>query len=182
MIALNLLSPQKKKEVEEHILYASIKNILAILLIFIIFISVVLLGAKLILSRNFQTVVEQTTLIVKEYGGVNQNIKEINKKLNNISKTQEEFVTWSYHLTELTKILPENIELSTIILKPGDKQTLIKGLARTRDDLLLLKTNLEESELFTYVELPFSNLLTRNDIDFELRLTLSDINYGSNKD
>ncbi|NQU84013.1 MAG: hypothetical protein HQ536_04870 [Parcubacteria group bacterium] len=174
MITLNLLSPQKKKETEENILYASIKNILAIFLIFIIFVSVILLGSKLILSRNFEKVIEQTTLIVKEYGGVNRNIKEINDKLINISKSQEEFIEWSSNLLQTAKLVPENIEISAIVLRKGSSQTLLKGYAKTRGELLILKTNLEESELFEKVELPFSNLLKREDIDFEFQLTLSE--------
>ena len=181
MIKLNLLSPQKKKEVEDHILYSSLKNVLGVLLIFVIFISIILLGSKLILAKNFETIVEQTTLIVKEYGGVNQNIRTINEKLKNISNTQNEFVTWSYHLSKLQKLIPENIEISTIILKKGNKESLVKGLAKNRDDLLTLKTNLENSDLFTVVELPFSNLLTRNNIDFELQLTLSELTYAPDK-
>lgn len=174
MINLNLLSPQKKKEIEEKILYVSIKNIFAIFLIFIIFISIILLGSKLVLVYNFEKVVEQTTLIVKEYGGINQKIKEINDKLNNVSKTQKEFIPWSFYLLELNKIFPSNIEIATIILRMGEKQTLIKGYAKTRDDLLNLKTNLENSKLTKSVELPFSNLLKREDIEFELQLTLQE--------
>ncbi|MEA3272520.1 MAG: PilN domain-containing protein [Patescibacteria group bacterium] len=175
MITLNLLSPQKKKGAEEKILYATIKNVLAVFLIFFVFIAVILLGSKLLLAHSFETVVEQTTLITKEYGGVNQQIRQINDKLENISNTQKEFVAWSSHLAELNDLIPENIQISVIVLRLGEGNTVVKGYAKTRNDLLLLKSNLENSALFEQVKLPFSNLLKRNDIDFEFQLTLQSL-------
>lgn len=171
MILLNLLPPQKKKEAEEKILYAAIKNILAVFLVFLIFVSVILLGGKLILARNFQTVVEQTTLIVKEYGGINKKIKETNDKLASISDAQNEFIEWSPRILKISEAIPENIQITTIVLRDGKNKTLLKGIAKTRDDLLILRVNLEESDLFSRIELPFSNLLKREGVDFEFQLT-----------
>lgn len=173
MINLNLLSPENKKITEERLLYISIKNLLGILLIFAIFSAITLLAAKLVLANNFQTIIEQTTLIVKEYGGVNQRIKEINQKIKTINDTQEKFVAWSQILSKISNLIPQNTTASVIILSRSNEDMILKGTAKTRNDLLLLKSNLESSEIFSSVKIPFSNLLIRENIDFEFELKLN---------
>ena len=170
MIRLNLLSPLNKKRTEEKLLYISIKNLLGTLLIFAVFSAIILLSAKVILANNFQTIIEQTTLIVKEYGGVNQKIKEINQKINTVGKTQEKFTAWSDILSKISNLIPENTTVTVLTLSRPDGRIILKGTAKTRDDLLGLKSNLENSELFSLVKIPFSNLLTRENIDFEFEL------------
>lgn len=173
MINLNLLSPENKKITEERLLYISIKNLLGILLIFAIFSAITLLTAKLVLANNFQTIIEQTTLIVKEYGGVNQKIKEINQKIKTINDTQEKFVAWSQILSKISNLIPQNTTTSVIILSRSNEDMILKGTAKTRNDLLLLKSNLENSGIFSSVKIPFSNLLIRENIDFEFELKLN---------
>lgn len=173
MISLNLLSPENKKTTEEKLLYLSIKNLLGSLLVFALFSAIILLSAKVILANNFQTIIEQTTLIVKEYGGVNQKIKEINQKIDTVSDTQEKFVAWSLTLEKIANLVPINTTTSVMILSRADERVILKGTAKTRNDLLLLKSNLENSDIFSSVKIPFSNLLTREDIDFEFELALN---------
>lgn len=173
MISLNLLSPDNKKNTEEQILYMSIKNLLGALLIFAVFSAIILLTAKLILANNFQTIIEQTTLIVKEYGGVNQKIRETNEKIRTIGNTQKKFIAWSSVLEKITNLVPQNINVSVMILSRSDEKIILKGTAQTRNDLLLLKSNLENSEVFSSVKIPFSNLLTREDIAFEFDLKIN---------
>jgi hypothetical protein len=173
MINLNLLSPENKKSTEERLLYLSIKNLLGALLIFAVFSATILLVAKLVLADNFQTIVEQTTLIVKEYGGVNQKIKETNQKIVVVSDTQKKFVAWSEILAKISDLIPKNITVSVMIMSRDNEEMTLKGTAKTRDDLLSLKSNLENSEIFSSVKIPFSNLLTREDIDFDFKLKLN---------
>lgn len=173
MITLNLLSQENKRIAEEKLLYISIKNLLGIFLIFVTFSAIILLAAKTVLDNNFQTIIEQTTLIVKEYGGVNQKIKEINQKIKTIEKTQEQFVAWSEILTQISNLAPQNTTVSVMILSRSGAEMTLKGTAKTRNDLLLLKSNLENSKIFSSVKIPFSNLLTREDVNFEFELGLN---------
>lgn len=170
MITLNLLSPENKQKTEELLIYLSIKNLLGSLLIFAAFSAIILLSAKLILANNFQTIIEQTTLIVKEYGGVNQKIKEINQKISSIDETQKKFTSWSAILEKIANLIPPNTTTSVIVMSRSNEEATLKGVANTRDDLLLLKTNLENANMFYSVKIPFSNLLTRENINFEFEL------------
>lgn len=173
MISLNLLSPDNKKTTEERLLYLSIKNLLGALLVFAVFSATILLIAKLALANNFQTIIEQTTLIVKEYGGVNQKIKETNQKINSISETQKKFVAWSVILEKISNLMPQDAVAAIMIMSRSNEEMTLKGVAKTRDALLLLKSNLENSDIFSSVKIPFSNLLTRQDVDFEFELKLN---------
>jgi Tfp pilus assembly protein PilN len=173
MISLNLLSPENKKNTEERLLYLSIKNLLGAFLVFATLSAIILLIAKLLLADNFQTIIEQTTLIVKEYGGVNQKIKETNQKINSVNNTQEKFVAWSVILEKIANLVPQNTTASVMIISRSNEEMTLKGTAKTRNDLLLLKSNLESSDVFSSVKIPFSNLLTRKNIDFEFELRLN---------
>jgi hypothetical protein len=46
---------------------------------------------------------------------------------------------------------------------------ILFGVAETRNNLLIFKKILEESEILSGIELPFSVLLEKNNINFEIK-------------
>jgi len=57
----------------------------------------------------------------------------------------------------------------------NNNKILLTGSAKLRDQLLVLKNNLESSELFSNVEIPLENLLKKEGVDFNIK---ADINLS----
>jgi Tfp pilus assembly protein PilN len=67
---------------------------------------------------------------------------------------------------------PRRVSVTSILYttrKDGDQVTL-RGLAESRDDLIRFSANLEDSRLFSDVQLPVSNLAQSTDVSFELNV------------
>lgn len=172
MILINLLPKSVKKELNQKIILAAIKNISGLILVAIIFIGIILLCAKIVSLNNFNAAVEQITLISKEYGGINQEIRKVNEKIISISEIQKEYIIWSDFLKKFIPLIPDNVVINYLSISKPSKNIFLKGIAETRDDLLTLKENFQSSPLFSKVEIPISYFLSRQNINFEISLTV----------
>ncbi len=99
------------------------------------------------------------TEIDSHYEKTNQSVTNINKK----------FPYWTY-LNQINQILPENIYYSKITMELGGVK--LEGLAQNRNDLVDFKELLKQNELFEKVEMPISNLTSRENINFQIDLAL----------
>lgn len=173
MLSLNLLPPDKKQEVSKQIMLISLQYLISWTLIVVCGAGITLLITKLIIQNSFNQAVAQGTLITQEYGVLNQKVHTINQKINFLSDIQNKFVIWSPALSTLTATTPKNIVLSSFFANNIAHNLEISGNARTRDDLLLYKKNLEQSPLLSSVKLPIENLLEAADINFRITAKLS---------
>ena len=175
-LSLNLLPPEKKQDLHLHRIYLLAKNLIIILLLYIIGTAIALLLTKMALQNNFNQIVEQTTLTPR-YGNLfNKDIRLFNKRLNAVAEIQEEYTSWSDLIYQLTRLVPPNISLTNISFSPAEKsqeQILITGQAKTRDDLLAFKNNLESSTFLSEVNVPLDNLLKKDDISFSIKARLN---------
>lgn len=187
MISLNLNSPHQKKQIRLNRLYHLLKGNLAFVLIITLMSAVILLTARNDLQESFNTIVADASLINQQIRGSNQKIAMINEELKKIEKIQSQFAPWSNLLVYLAKNTPPNIQLNFLIIQspmePASpaggsqgKQWLItfKGLAKYRDDLIIFKEKLEKTEIFNKIETPLSQLTQKENIDFEIKASLSD--------
>ncbi|MEK7211612.1 MAG: hypothetical protein AAB731_03190 [Patescibacteria group bacterium] len=175
MLYLNLLSPQKKQEMEQKIIFAIFGNLAEMILLILIVSSIILLSAKVILKNNFETVVAQSALINREFGDINQQIRKLNKELASLSSIQKDFVLWSDFFRDLSKITPAGVRLTNIFIDKNSKNVAISGFAAERIDFLQLKNNLTNN--FAYLsnlDSPIANILLPRDINFEFKGTLDD--------
>ena len=143
MIALNLVSSGQRKEIKLRRIYGFIKTVNLAMVIIVIIIAIILLVAKMILQSKFNEVVDQTTLVTKTNQGYNNNVREINSKLNYVEKIQDEFILWSDLIKNLAKMTPSDINLSYFKLNYEDKTVQIKGNAELRSSLLEFKNKIE---------------------------------------
>src|SRR3989344_4822341 len=176
MIILNLLSPIKKQELRLAQLYITIKNLIILILLFTIIIAVILLLSKMVVQNNFNRIVDQTTLTTK-YGQIfNRDIKIFNSHLSAVEKIQKEYISWTDFLISFNQLIPDNVSLYTLNINKNNKDGIkiyITGIAKTRDDLLKLKDNLEKNEMFSEVAIPLENLLKKNDISFNIKSNIN---------
>ncbi|OGG38215.1 hypothetical protein A3D55_01495 [Candidatus Jorgensenbacteria bacterium RIFCSPHIGHO2_02_FULL_45_20] len=167
MITLNLLPPQTKKEAHLLQLYLSLKNAIVLLLLFTTLAAITLLLAKLTLQEYFTRVVDQTTLTT-QYGNIfSKDIKDVNRQLTEVNKIQSEYIPWTKFFAELSDITPEGIVIFNVNI--NGKDVTLSGFAQNRDQLLKLQQALSGSPLFLESDVPLENLLTRENINFNIK-------------
>jgi len=173
---LNLISAEQRIHLEQkrsHLLFEKL-FISIFLLIFIISLS---LGVgKYLLNNNYNQLVSENGN--QRVSSFNQDIKELNTKLKLINKIQSDYNPVAEKVDFLIKIVPANIFLTNLKIekKEEDKNYYwlisLNGRAKTRKDLLDLKTNLNQTNGFSEVDFPISNLLKKENIDFQLMAKL----------
>ncbi|MBU0619527.1 MAG: hypothetical protein ABII99_03960 [Patescibacteria group bacterium] len=172
MLYLNLISKKVKQDIKLKRIYAILKRFGYILIIITALFAIIILFAKIILQNTFNQVVEQTTLITKNNQSSNKQIKEINTRLDNIEKIQNDFIPWSFLLEDLSQDISSNINFFSIKIDKDKQQIDLKGVAVTRKGLLDFKKSIEESDKFSDIYFPINNLLKENNINFEITAKL----------
>jgi Tfp pilus assembly protein PilN len=90
-----------------------------------------------------------------------------------VSQIQNEFTLWSYFLEDLAANTPPDISLSFLKLNKEDGMIKLRGRAASREGLLLLKQNLENSNNFSNIDFPIKNILQQKNIDFEINAKIN---------
>lgn len=176
MILLNLLPPTKKKDLRLIQLYTVIKNLIIIVLIFTIVATTILLIIKIVLQNYFNEIVAQTTLTTKTLSVFNKDIKTFNKNLSIVEDIQKNFIPWTNFLVNFTRLVPDNVSIYNLNINKVDDTTykiFIYGFAKNRDGLLAFKNNLENSNDLKEISVPLENLLTKEDIKFNIKATIN---------
>lgn len=168
MLKLNLVSEELKKEIKLRRVYGIIKRMSGFFILLLIAYTLVLLFARLLILNKFDEIVYQTTLISKNTQGYNDRVKEINSQVDFISAAQAEFIRPSCLLRNLDAFAGAGVKIDQLRLSRDKKAFLIRGKSSERGALLSFKEKLEQSGLFLSVDLPLKNLLTKEDILFEI--------------
>jgi hypothetical protein len=176
MLQLNLISKNLKKEIKIRQIYQIFKKICYIIIIYMVFVGIILLTARIIMQNNFNNIVVQTSYITKNAGKFTTETKEINEKLNYVSKIQSEFVPWSLLLKKIQE-QSKNIKLLSIKINKDKKTIELKGMAESRDSLIEFRDWLEESSYFHSIEFPLRNILARENIDFDINARINLDNF-----
>jgi len=178
MLHLNLISEELREDIKLRHIYKMLKRVIFFLMVITIFVAIIFLISKIILQNSFNKIVEQTTLITKSSQGRNTKIREINAKIDYINEMQGNYIEWSYLIEYLARNINNDITFNSIKINKEEGKIDLKGVARSRDNLLLLKKELDNSDMFANIDFPLSNILEKNDINFEIKadLNLANIN------
>ncbi len=168
MLTLNLVSAEQKKEIKLRHIFSLIKKINLTLIVITIAIAIILLSAKIILQLKFNQMVAQTTLVTKNNQGYNNQVREINNKLNFVATVQDDFVPWSNLLENLAEMTPADINFYYLKINGQEQSISLKGRAELRSSLLNFKNKMENSPTFKNIDFPIKNILEKENIDFEI--------------
>lgn len=178
MIRLNLISPDYKKMIKVKRILSDIQNLFLYIVLVVIAAAIILIVARQILEDNFLQIVGQTSLISRSPAENKINI-EINKKIELAQKTQEDYIAWSRFIINFSKLVPDNVLISSLIVNPNENRTEwqinLSGIAANRDDFLTFKENLlEAKELFNEKEIniPITNLFQKENIQFNINIKI----------
>jgi len=168
---INLLPEKNKNEIREE---KSFRNIVGRELAFIfpvILLVMILFSVKLILGIQEQGL--EKSYNDEQFQGSQQDLKkyedkfrETNLKSNLISKVQENHLEWTGVLVKLSQAVPDEVSITGVANK--DYQIFLMGRAKNRERLLALKEAVNNSECFTGVNMPLSNLVSKENIDFQM--------------
>jgi len=172
MLTLNLISQQLKQQIKLRRTYSMIKKLSCFFLILIVIYSFTLLFAEYLMQQKFNEIVNQTTQITKNSQSYNNKVKKINSQLIFIDKIQENLLKFSCLLDKVNKANGNKVTFQVISVSKETGKLIIKGNALTRDDLILFKKNLESLNLIAEVNLPLNNLLSKENVDFEIEAKL----------
>jgi hypothetical protein len=177
MLSLNIISPTLKKEIKTKTLYRSVKKLANIIFAVFIIYSFIFLGAKIILQSHFNQLVNINTSLNRGPENYVITVKDINAKIEDIEKIQNESIYWSYLIEKINNLVSEGIIISKIQASSENPTLALKGNANTRDSLLIFKENLERDGIFSNIELPIQSLLSKTNINFDINITLGSYEF-----
>ena len=173
MIKFNLLPPGEKKELEimhlNQILVFLLIRIFFIMIIFIILLTSAYFSLFILLNMQEKLVqAEKDDSSFQKIVEIEEEINGTNKLLKKISGKQKELKPIAPLMKEISEIVPERIYLTYFSYQKEDSLITINGRSETREDLLVMENDLNESEYFEDVDLPLSNLIRQTDLDFKI--------------
>lgn len=178
MIEINLLPDVQKKELQLREASYFIARSFIIIFAVIIFSSFLLLAINQLMKSNLNSIERQIETYEKYFQSaknkeIESNINEINKMIRSIAQVQKNRTNWSETLIELSQIVPPEIQFNEIKINKLEKKIEISGKAKTRDQLLKFQDALENSDFFENVTSPISNIVSPENINFNLTASLT---------
>lgn len=179
MSTLNLLNPNEIKKVKEIKLYFLIKHFLVLIISILLIISTILVFSVIILqshSTSLDEQIDKELMIRKEsnVSSIEESTKELNEELLRIEKIQNDYIKWPSFIKDFENLTPagivfDSLEFNTNLLDNDSKMTFqISGIANTRDNLIAFQKNLENSNNFSNIKTPLSNLIQKVNIIFTI--------------
>lgn len=170
-IYINLLPDSRKREIiRKKRLKNIIKQEMMFLFPVIIFI-LILFSINMILKIQNDSV--DSIMIMANSKGKYQDLilyedgfKNINKKVLDINKFQENHLHWFSVIKSLAEIVPSGIYLSD--LSTSDYKIFLVGKAREREILIAFQDKMNGFSCFENINVPLSNLVEKSDIDFQM--------------
>lgn len=105
-------------------------------------------------------------------------LEERARNFNALARTAADLIRtetrWNVVLGELTTRVVPGITISNMSLPSPEQTMTMTGLAASRASLVALRKSFDESELFTDIQLPLTNLELRERIPFTLSFKLRD--------
>ncbi|MFC1644927.1 PilN domain-containing protein [Patescibacteria group bacterium] len=175
-ITVNLIPEKRKKEIKKRRLSRFIVWQEFLVIFALLVFTSLLFSINFILKielENVQKLGEDNTSKNEfiEVRGYEDEFKRINKEVSLIRSIQKNDFYWTNIFYELSGNTPDNIVLES--LNTNENKVSLLGQSATRDNLIDFKNNLEASDCFYGVDVPLSDIVIKEDIDFEMVLFIN---------
>lgn len=176
-IYLDLLPDYRKQEIKRKKTFRTIlrEEMLFLLPIIVLIMILVNIYYVLVLQKNSSVNVNSLQQSQEKYqklGIYQEKFKQINDIDRALSSIQNGHLHWTNLFQKLGETVPEGIQLSNLSTK--NYAVFLVGKAKTRDVLLDFKNKLEEAACFKEVNVPLSNLVVKDNVDFQIDLKISE--------
>lgn len=174
-IKINLAPPYIKEKILNHnklrVVLGTELSIFAILLIFFI----VLGGFVYILDLNKKGAIEvgerdDKNSQIAKLKGYDEEFSMINKQVDEIIKIKNDQLYWSDVLMKINESVSDSIEISSLATK--NYSVFLAGKADNRESLIDFKNKLEREGCFSNINLPLSNLVSKENIVFQIDFSI----------
>ncbi len=92
--------------------------------------------------------------------------KAVNVEASLDENIQKDQLYWSRLYIKLSSLAPDGISMAKMANK--DYKVFLAGTADTRDTLMNFKDNLSKDDCFSDINLPLSDLVLQNNVDFQM--------------
>lgn len=174
MIDLNFIVPEELSEIKRERTVRLIRDACTMLLGTTALAASIMLAGRNMLQSSIADITEASTSVTVPHNDIRANVAMINDQLHVLNDIQKDYRPWTRMVAEIAASIPRGNKLTSLELNISSYTLTLKGTSRTRDDLLEMKGNLEKNEaLVKKLTMPIANLLTRENINFEMKLELS---------
>lgn len=175
-IYLDLLPQERKNKIKKEIAFKKVIFQEIRLLMPILFFLTILFSLKISLDIQLESLekvfaLENSQKEYQELKNYESKFMEINAKVDKASLFQSKHIFWSNIFMELSSIIPEKIQITSIA--SADYSIALSGKAKTREDLLALQDKIRSSHCFASIDIPLSNLVSRDDVVFQASLEIN---------
>jgi Tfp pilus assembly protein PilN len=170
-IKLNLMPPTRKNEIAKSENLKFVIGVQIMVAIILLILLSVLGSFKYVLGFEFEAVMSSFEKNSKEiqYEKIKkyeEDFNSVNSQITEIIGIRRDQIYWSKLFSKLNEIAFLGIEIDSI---STDNYTItISGMANNRDDLILFKEKLESEDCFLGVDLPLSNLVNKDNVEFKI--------------
>lgn len=175
-ISLDLLPQHKKDEIKRNKIFLEILRQEALFVFPLLVFIVILFNVFYLL--NIQKTIDDTTYEFQQSQGQYQELNKYDKDFKRINeadvfliKIQNGHLHWANMLSHLSQAIPDGVTIESLANK--NYNTYLIGKARTRDELLKFKGNLEKDSCFQNVNVPLSNLVVKDNVDFQMDFSVN---------
>lgn len=176
-IYLDLLPQQRKQEIKRKKLFNKILREEFLFLLPLVVLIFILLGIYHILTLQKDSKVvtysaQQSQEKYQQLKKYEDKFKQVNILSETVEKIAAKHLYWQEFLKKLSGATPEGIYISDLSTK--DFTVFLVGKAKTRENLLELKNRLESTSCFSNVNVPLSNLVVKENVDFQVDITINE--------
>ena len=147
-------------------------ELLAMLAVFIAILFSINYILQINLSLAGNSLIEdgKNTSQFREIEKYDADIKSVNVRVSELGKIQAGQLHWMNFFEKLNADVPDGITLNKIASK--NYAISLSGIAADRDVLIAFKDKLEQDGCFEGINLPLSNLVAKENLDFQLDLNI----------
>lgn len=170
-IYLDLLPKQRKMEIRRKKIFRMILRAEFLLLLPILLFIIVLLNIFYLVSVE-RSALASAHLTAKsqekyqELSSYEEKFKTVNENSSLLLKLESGHLHWVWVLEKMNKIMPEGIVIGDLSTK--NYRIFLLGTAKNRDLLLKFKDELEKDQCFENINVPLSNLVVKENVDFQM--------------
>lgn len=165
---LNLLSPEKKKNLNILVRYLFAKELLEIVIFTLALLAMMYIFAWFVIAGAMSDAVASSLLVNREAPPINRDIQNLNHSTKNIVSSAENFTALMPKILEISNVLPPDIKLVGLDISRSGNSITLSGTAATRDALLNFQKVIENIKWIKGVTAPTSQLFQKENINFDI--------------
>lgn len=171
MIRLNLFSEESKQKIQQQRFFFLFLKTELVLFLLLIICGTIFLAAERILSGSVQKIESETSKIIKTSSNdYSLEVKKINGTLLAVEEIQKGFTPYSPLLKKVATLAPDGVSFSYLRIDNLTKTIKLRGQADLRENFLNLVKNLEDAPFLNNIEVPLTDKLKKENIDFDIDL------------